>query len=287
MRKKFFALALGLTMTFSASAMAAGNGDANGDGEVNIVDASTVLQYANGLTSSVPNRENADVNGDGFIDKADANGILNIIRNGKIFEQYNKVATQKTLAYANYQLNQRRGNEWVDAGDNVTVLQEYENAYLVRYPVRNGTKERWVNKNEIFAGNPTPNPIPSGDYESKARTFINNSNYRHGAKASDCFAYASKFTGYVFGKAPRQGQVFYSADQIKNGDVVHVNAANGRRQHWIVILHRNGNRLETIEGGWTNGTVRHSDSAYWIQDGVIYSSSEGRFRAWDCGYHFQ
>lgn len=151
MRKKFFALTLGLMMTFSTQAFAAGNGDVNNDGEVDIFDAQLALNYATGRSSSLPNRANADVNGDGFIDKADAEGIINIVRHGKIFNQYNKTATRRTTAYANYQLNQRRGNEWVDAGDNVTVLQEYENALLVRYPTRNGTKDRWVNKNEIFS----------------------------------------------------------------------------------------------------------------------------------------
>lgn len=31
-----------------------------------------------------------------------------------------------------------------------------------------------------------------------------------------CFAYATKFTNYIFGKAPRQGQVFYSANEIRS-----------------------------------------------------------------------
>lgn len=72
------------------------------------------------------------------------------------FQSYNKRATQKVTAYVMPDLQSRSGNEYVSAGDNVTVLREEGNAYLVRYPVSGGTKTRWVNKNEIFSGS-TPN----------------------------------------------------------------------------------------------------------------------------------
>ena len=68
------------------------------------------------------------------------------------FQSYNKKATQKVTAYVMPDLQAKSGDEYVSAGDNVTVLREEGNAYLVRYPVRGGTKTRWVNKNEIFKG---------------------------------------------------------------------------------------------------------------------------------------
>ncbi len=201
------------------------------------------------------------------------------VRPLSIFQSYSKKAAKTVPAYVMPDLAARNGNERVDAGDNVTVLREEGNAYLVRYPVSGGTKTRWVNKNEIFGG--------GGSYDNKVREFVNNGKYKAGTRWKNCFNYAAAFTNYVFGKAPRQGQIFYSADEIRNGDVVHVNAANGRNEHWIVVLYRNGNRLTTIEGNWTNQTVRYTDSVYWIQNGVIYSNNEKPFRAWDCGYHFQ
>lgn len=70
------------------------------------------------------------------------------------FMQFKGTAAQEVPAYTNKELTQRNGNERVDAGDEVTVLDESGNAYYVRYPVRNGTKERWVNKNDIFKENP-------------------------------------------------------------------------------------------------------------------------------------
>lgn len=81
---------------------------------------------------------------------------LVMIRRLPEFQSYSKRATRKVTAYVMPDLQARSGNEWVDSGDNVTVLREEGNAYLVRYPVSGGTKTRWVNKNEIFSGS-TPN----------------------------------------------------------------------------------------------------------------------------------
>ena len=60
---------------------------------------------------------------------------------------YQKVADNTVPAYHNPELTQRTGNERVDKGDLVTVFEERANAYFVRYPVKNGTKDRWVPKN--------------------------------------------------------------------------------------------------------------------------------------------
>lgn len=60
---------------------------------------------------------------------------------------YQKVADNTVPAYHNAELTNRTGNERVDKGDLVTVLEERSNAYYVRYPVKNGTKDRWVPKN--------------------------------------------------------------------------------------------------------------------------------------------
>ena len=54
------------------------------------------------------------------------------------FQPYNKTATKKVTAYAMPDLQATAGNEYVSAGDNVTVLREEGNAIFVRYPIRNG-----------------------------------------------------------------------------------------------------------------------------------------------------
>ncbi len=237
MLKKIFSTVLALSMTFSASAFAAGNGDVNNDGEVNLIDAQLVLNFATGRSNSVPNRANADINGDGFIDKADAQGILNIIRQDKVFNTYSKTATRRTNAYANYQLTKRYGNEWVDAGDNVTVLQEYENALLVRYPTRNGTKDRWVNKNEIFSGGDSLN-VPA-NLQSLINTYNNKTwkDHTYLANVKQC----KEFASFIFNK-------LYGVGYIGGGSVTS-NAKN-----YLINL-ANPNRV-ALRGYRTNLTAQ-------------------------------
>ncbi|MBR1398266.1 MAG: hypothetical protein IJ563_12150 [Selenomonadaceae bacterium] len=77
----------------------------------------------------------------------------------QVFIHYNKRATQRMAAYTNSNLTQKNNNEWVDAGDACTILDENaaSNSYLVRYPTNNGSKERWVSK-DAFSTSPTPSP---------------------------------------------------------------------------------------------------------------------------------
>ena len=199
-----------------------------------------------------------------------------------VFADYQRTADNTVPAYMDENLTQRTGNERVDRGDRITVHRETDRAYYVTYPVRNGTKTRWVPKNVFNSSSQ-----PSGDYNSKVQAFVNDGRYRAGTRWDNCYTYAAQFTSYVFGKSsPRDGQWFGSANEIRNGDVVHVNASGGKSQHWIVVLYRNGDRLTTIEGNWTNHTVNYSDSAYTVQNGTLYRNGSP-FRAWDCGYHFQ
>ena len=67
---------------------------------------------------------------------------LERVRSLSAFQSYNKKATKTVNAYVMPDLSSRLNNERVDAGDNVTVLREEGNAYLVRYPVSGGTKTR-------------------------------------------------------------------------------------------------------------------------------------------------
>ena len=92
---------------------------------------------------------------------------------------YQRTADNTVPAYTNPELTQRNGNERVDRGDVVTVFEERGNAYYVRYPVRNGTKDRWVPKN-IF----NDSVQPSGNVSSRqqamadtARRYLGSNNY--------------------------------------------------------------------------------------------------------------
>lgn len=114
------------------------------------------------------------------------------------FQQYTKTAQRQTRAYATSSLSSVYGNEWVDKGDVVTVLEETSNAYKVRYPVRNGYKERWVNKN-IFTVESVSSPIqptPIGDVKSKLRYAV----FNDSSARITC-----DFDGYVNTKGRHEG----------------------------------------------------------------------------------
>ena len=85
-----------------------------------------------------------------------------------VLAAYQKVADNTVSAYHNPELTQRTGNERVDKGDLVTVLEERSNAYYVRYPVKNGTKDRWVPKNIFNSSTQTSNSL-KGDVNGDGR----------------------------------------------------------------------------------------------------------------------
>ena len=141
-------------------------GDVNGDGKVDVVgDAVTITNYVNGyITKNDFLYDNADVYQDGKVDINDAKKIQAYV-NGEIssldddtwspdstpqpYQAWSAKATAYKVAFTDENLTQRNGNEAVYAGDKITVLDERENSYLVRYPTSKGTKDRWVSKANI------------------------------------------------------------------------------------------------------------------------------------------
>lgn len=134
----------------------------------------------------------------------------------------------------------------------------------------------------------------SNSGSSKVNAFVNDSRFDNASSWSasktpllstysskGCAAYAADYVKYCYGKNnPRSGQAFYSASEIRSGDVVVVKNS----QHWIVVVARNGNKLTTAEGNWS-GKVVVSNSAYTVQNGQLYRNGKA-FRVFDVGYHY-
>ncbi len=96
-----------------------------------------------------------------------------------------------------------------------------------------------------------------------------------------CCAYAADFVQYVFGKSsPRGGTEFRSLGQVKTGDVIVFSGP----PHWVVVLARRGNTLETIEGNWMGKAVREK-AAYTINGNNLLRNGK-KFRTFSLGYHF-
>ena len=79
--------------------------------------------------------------------------IFTLAISAAAFAAYERTADNTVPAYTDPELRNRNGQERVDAGDRLIVFEERGNAYYVRYPVRNGTKDRWVPKNVFNNGN--------------------------------------------------------------------------------------------------------------------------------------
>ncbi|MBQ7543590.1 MAG: RICIN domain-containing protein [Synergistaceae bacterium] len=101
--------------------------------------------------------------------------------------QTKRQALQTVPAYTDSALSKRNGNERVDKGDMVTVLQETSNAYYVRYPVSNGTKDRWVSKTVFTSSNPSSgyaNPISVAGAYWGNYNLAGNGGFKHDILAS-------------------------------------------------------------------------------------------------------
>ena len=103
-----------------------------------------------------------------------------VLASSEAIAAYQRTADNTVPAYTDRDLRNRQGNERVDRGDVVTVFEETDNAYYVRYPTPRGTKDRWVPKN-IFND---AAPQPSGNISSRqqamadtARRYLGSNNY--------------------------------------------------------------------------------------------------------------
>ena len=140
-----------------------------------------------------------------------------------------------------------------------------------------------------------PVPVKATDiYVKKVNAFIKDSRWQPGTLYSNsqkpklskyscvgCCAYAADFVQYVFGKSsPRGGIAFNNLAQVRAGDVIVLSNPS----HWIVVLARSGNSLETLEGNWMERVVR-AKGVYTLNGKTLMRNGKN-FRTFSVGYHF-
>lgn len=201
-------------------------GDVNGDGKIDVVnDAVTISNYVNGkIQKNDFLYDNADVTGDGKVDLTDAETIR-AFANGEInslnpYQTWESVAKIKLPVYTDGKLSARSGNEEVWAGDKVTVLNENDKAYFIRYPVSNGYKERWVSKTIFDEPTPPSPPQPYQTWEATATSYK--------AAFTD-----ENLSNRIGNEAVYAGDKITVLDERDNSYLVRYPAGNGYKDRWI------------------------------------------------------
>ncbi len=190
----------------------------------------------------------------------------------------------------------------VSKNDKCYLLRGKETSDWVQiiYPVTGGHKMAWVTGSDyckMIGVKPETKAEPSNNdsYTEKVNAFLSDSRFKNGAswgasktpvlssyRGTGCCAYAADFAKYVFGKStPVSGTKFTNPKDIKAGDVIKVL----NKQHWFVVISRNGNSLKVAEGNW-DGKVVVSEGVYTVKDNTLYRNGK-KFRTFAAGYHFQ
>ena len=155
--------------------------------------------------------------------------LVTLIISAAAFASYERTADNTVPAYTDPELRNRIGNERVDAGDRLIVFEERENSYYVRYPVRNGTKDRWVPKN-VFNDS-----INNGDVRNR---LLNTIFGRSGGRIS------CDFDGYVNTPGRHEGidMVLYDGAEIHAIASGIVTKAGGDRINTVAIYDSANNK---------------------------------------------
>ena len=162
--------------------------------------------------------------------------IVTLVFSTSAFAAYERTANNTVPAYTDPELNNRNGNERVDAGDRLIVFEERGTALFVRYPVRNGTKDRWVSKG-VFT-----ETISDGWYRLKPTHDLGHSadalglqvgsgNNIHLWESIDCdqqkFYLQNRGNGYFSLQSAYGSRHFVTSDGANNGSNLYTAPWNG------------------------------------------------------------
>lgn len=218
--------------------------------------------------------------------------VNKIINDGKLnLTQSNTVVGS---VINNGTVNMRNGNNGDASKAYVSTVSNNSGAVWNLISGHIGTFENYGSLNKTGGTIDTMIPAPT-NYDKKVAAFLVDPNYRGnttpwkdstGPYLSDynaygCCAYCVDFLKYVYGynDYASHGTKFTNAADIKTGDILKfVND-----QHWIVVLHRNGNSLHVAER-WGEKIIV-TDGTYTIKNGKIYRNGSV-FRTFSYGYHY-
>lgn len=94
-----------------------------------------------------------------------------------------------------------------------------------------------------------------------------------------CAGLCTDFAKYVFGAGLlySRGEEYKNPNDIRDGDIIHI------EHHYLVVLHRKGSMLETVEGNM-NAMMSHSRKRYSLVGGKVLFN--GKNAAFDYGLHY-
>lgn len=177
------------------------------------------------------------------------------------------LATMRVTAYLNSALTKRGKIEWVDRNDEITVLGEEGNAYFVEYPVKNGTKHRWVrksivNKNTATNNNTNTSAIASA-MQKAAQTAVNTNQFSY-FNANDTNVERPSETNY----SPWKSTAKVRATAYLNSGLSQTNGIEWVGKGDILTVYGEQGNAYLVEYPVKNGTKHR-----WIRKGIIGSGT--------------
>lgn len=203
---------------------------------------------------------------------------------------YNSSGKCIATKYDNINYTYTQFNAWFNMNEYGVRLSP-NTRYMYNFYVKDASGASYSTGKAAFT---TPKAAASNTYTARVNSFLNDGRWKNGTgwgyyqapklssyQAIGCCAYTADFTQYVFGKQSYRNctGVFYNANSIKAGDVIYIQGGNTGGQHWLVVVSRNGNTLQTAEGNCSS-KVRVSTSAYSV-------SSLANNYSYFAGYHMQ
>ncbi|MCM1115782.1 MAG: fibronectin type III domain-containing protein [Clostridium sp.] len=244
-----------------------------------------------------------------FTIKPKSTRISKLTAGGEKFTvKWKKQSTQTTGYQIQYSTdkNFKTNNKTVTVSSNKTTSKtisklKAKTKYYVRIRTYKTVKVNGTNTKIYSSWSSASSVNTMTVYDEKSQAFIKDKRWKNNIswnadrepKLSSyvcwgCVAYTSDFCKYVYGCDSYHDakSTFKSVSSIKAGDVLRLSGSKWKN-HWIVVISRDGNKLYTAEGNVYNnrlGRTAVGDSYYTISGNKLKRSGVGTFSLTK-GYH--